>query len=125
MKAALSLVLAGLLVTTPVKLALAQAAEQEAAAVQQTAPPDSSGHRLIAVPPVTDNTSRLWEPLASEDALAGIFAYDDSKTRVAAPQELAGGAGASLVAVVLVSLLLVVIVVIVCASSDEGVGSLC
>ncbi len=27
---------------------------------QQTAPPDSSGHRLIGIPPVTDNTSRLW-----------------------------------------------------------------
>ncbi len=60
MKAALSIVLAGLLVTTPLKLVLAQAAQQEAATVQQTAP-DSSGHRLIGVPPVTDNTSRLWK----------------------------------------------------------------
>ena len=56
MRAALSIVLATALVTTPVKLVLAQAAQQEAR--QQTA--DSSGHRLIGVPPVADNTSRLW-----------------------------------------------------------------
>ncbi len=78
MKAALSIVLAGLLVTTPLKMVLAQAAQQEAVRVQQTAPPDSSGHRLIGVPPVTDNTSRLWEPLAGKDGIADIFAEDGS-----------------------------------------------
>ncbi len=60
MKAVLSIILAGLLVTTPLKMVLAQAAQQEAVSVQQTAPPDSSSHQLIGVPPVTDNTSRLW-----------------------------------------------------------------
>ena len=74
MKAALSIVLAGLLVTLPIKQVLAQAVQQEVGSEQRTAPPD--GHRLIGVPPVTDNTSRLWEPLASEDALTGIFAED-------------------------------------------------
>ena len=60
MRTAVSVLLATALVTTPIKLVLAQTAQQEAATVQQTAPPDSSGHRLIGVPPVTDNTSRLW-----------------------------------------------------------------
>ncbi len=78
MRAALSVVLATALVTTPLKLVLAQAAQQEAVSVQQTAPPNSSGHRLIGLPPVTDNTSRLWEPLAGKDAIADIFAEDGS-----------------------------------------------
>ena len=60
MRAAVSLMLATALVTTPLKLVLAQAAEQEAATVQQTRAQDSSGHRLIGVPRATDNTSRLW-----------------------------------------------------------------
>ena len=60
LRAVLSIVLAGLLVTTPLKLVLAQTAQQEAVSVQQTASPDSKGHRLIGVPPVRANTSRLW-----------------------------------------------------------------
>ncbi len=76
MRAALSIVLAGLLVTLPIKQVLAQAVQQEVGSEQRTAPPD--GHRLIGVPPVTDNTSRLWEPLAGKDALAGIYAEDGS-----------------------------------------------
>ncbi len=74
MKAALSIVLAGLLVTTPIKLVLAQAAQEEAVSVQQTAPPDSSGHRLIGVPPVTDNTSRLWSTPSDRARLNTEFA---------------------------------------------------
>ena len=76
MKAALSIVLAGLLVTLPIKQVLAQAVQQEVGSEQQTAPPD--GHRLIGVPPVTDNTSRLWQPLAGKDAIADILAEDGS-----------------------------------------------
>ena len=67
MRRAISIVLAAILVTTPLKMVLAQAAQQEAVSVQQTVPPDSSGHRLIGVPPVTDNTSRLWQPFAAEN----------------------------------------------------------
>ena len=120
MKAALSIVLAATLVTTPLKLVLAQAAEQEAATVQQTAPPDSSGHRLIVVPPVTDNTSRLWEPLASEDALAGIFAYDDSQSRPRMPP-----VPRAVVVVVVILLLLFIIFVIVCGDPEPGTCCLC
>ena len=39
---------------------IAQAAQQEAVSEQQTASPDSGGDRLIGVPPVRANTSRLW-----------------------------------------------------------------
>ena len=78
MRAIVSVVLATALVTTPLKLVLAQATKQEAVSVQQTVVPDSSGHRLIGVPPVTDNTSRLWQPLAGKDAIADILAEDGS-----------------------------------------------
>ena len=119
MKAAVSIVLAGLLVTTPLKLVLAQAAQQEAVSVQQTVPPDSSGHRLIGVPPVTDNTSRLWEPLASKDALAGIFAYDDSETRVPAPQGMGGGGGGIVLVIVMLSLLVALGVILIILCDDD------
>ncbi len=75
MRAALSIVLATALVTTPLKLVLAQAAQQEAVGVQQTVPPDSSGQRLIGVPPVTDNTSRLfWRNPSDRTLLNMAFA---------------------------------------------------
>ena len=79
LRAALSLLLATALVTAPLKLVFAQTSQQDA--VQQTAPPDSSGHRLIGVPTVTDNTSWLWAPLAGKDAIADIFAEDGSLER--------------------------------------------
>ena len=58
MKAALSIALAGLLVILPVEQVLAQAAQQEAVSVQQTAPADGAT-RLFRVPPLTQNTARL------------------------------------------------------------------
>ena len=122
MRTAVSVLLATALVTTPIKLVLAQTAQQEAATVQQTAPPDSSGHRLIGVPPVTDNTSRLWEPLASKDALAGIFAYDDSETRVPAPQGGGGGGGIVLVIVILSLVVALGVILIILCDDDPDCG---
>ena len=64
MKAALSFVLAGLLVTTPLKLVLAQAAQQDSTTVHTTSldnNPDAA--RLIHVPDVTPATAALWQPL--------------------------------------------------------------
>ena len=110
MKAALSIVLAGLLVTLPIKQVLAQAVQQEVGSEQRTAPPD--GHRLIGVPPVTDNTSRLWEPLASEDAFADIFAEDGS---LAGPTPIPKGAEIAIyivVGLVLVAALLIGLLVL-------------
>ena len=103
MRAVVSVVLATALVTTPIKLVLAQAAQQEAVSVQQTVPPDSSGQRLIGVPPVTDNTSRLWEPLASEDAFADIFAED------AGPAPMPKGVRTVLTVIAAVAILVVVL----------------
>lgn len=59
MKAALSIVLAALLVILLIEQVLAQAVQQEAVSVQQTAPPHRVAH-LFRVPPLTQNTALLW-----------------------------------------------------------------
>ena len=58
MKAALSIVLAALLIILPVEQVLAQAAQQEAVSVQQTQPLGGAA-QLFRVPPLTDNSARL------------------------------------------------------------------
>ena len=58
MKAAFSIVLAALLIILPVEQVLAQAEQQEAVSVQQTAPSDGAA-RLFRVPPLTENSARL------------------------------------------------------------------
>ena len=58
MKAALSIVLAALLIILPVEQVLAQAAQQEAVSVQQTESPEGAAH-LFRVPPLTENSARL------------------------------------------------------------------
>ena len=58
MKAALSIVLAGLLILLPIEQVLAQAAQQEAVGEQQTAPSDGVAH-LFRVPPLTENAALL------------------------------------------------------------------
>ncbi len=119
MKAALSIVLAGLLVTTPLKLALAQAAQQEAGvSEQQAAPPDSSGQRLIGVPPVTNNTSRLWEPLAGKDAIADIFAEDGLIPGPAAAP-ISKDAKTAIIVVAVLAAVVIGLVLIVNAIGDE------
>ena len=117
MKTALSIVLAGLLVTTPLKQVFARAAQQEAVSVQQTAPTDSSGQRLIGVPPVTDNTARLWEPLASEDAIADIFAEDGLIPGPAAAP--ISREAEIIIGVAVVAAVVIVLVLIVNAIGDE------
>ena len=121
LRAALSLLLTTALVTAPLKLVRAQTSQQDA--VQQTAPPDSSGHRLIGVPTVTDNTSWLWAPLAGKDAIADIFAEDGSLLWTCAAGHPEGGKDCShrprciaFTAVVLVGLLLLG----VCGPEGEG-----
>ena len=58
MKAALSIVLAALLIILPVEQVLAQAVHQEAVRVQQTEPADGAA-RLFRVPPLTPNSALL------------------------------------------------------------------
>ena len=107
LRAVLSIVLAGLLVTTPLKLVLAQTAQQEAVSVQQTASPDSKGHRLIGVPPVRANTSRLWRNPADRARLNtelsdGFFVQRGERT----------AAQAAIAAVVIAVGLLILVVII-------------
>ena len=58
MKAALSIVLAVLLIVLPVEKVLAQASQQAAVSVQQTAPSDAAA-RLFRVPPLSENSVQL------------------------------------------------------------------
>ena len=121
LRAALSLLLATALVTAPLKVVFAQTSQQDA--VQQTAPPDSSGHRLIGVPTVTDNTSRLWAPLAGKDAFADIFAEDGSLLGPA-PRAMPKGTRIVLTALAVVAFTAVVLVGLllfgVCGPEGEG-----
>ena len=119
MRAIVSLVLATALVTTPLKMVFAQAEQQEAVSVQQNALSDSSGHRLIRVPPVTDNTARLWQLLASEDALADIFAEDSSNPGLA-PRAIPRGARIVLTALAVIAAAAVVLGVLFLLSYEEA-----
>ncbi len=58
MRKAISIFLAALLIILPVEPVLAQAVQQEAVSVQQTAPSDGAA-ALFRVPPVTENHARL------------------------------------------------------------------
>ena len=85
---AISIVLAGLLVTLPVEQVLAQAEQQEAVSVQQTAPSDGAA-RLFRVPPLTENSARLLSTssdrallessLSNTDAVVGWSDWSNAK----------------------------------------------
>ena len=71
MKAALSVVLAGLVVMIPLQQVQAQVAQQEAAGLHQAAPPDSAAHRL-RVQPLTESGALLWgAPMGSVEPNLG------------------------------------------------------
>ena len=116
-RAALSLMLATALVTTPLKLVLVQASQQEANSIQQPAAQDSSGHRLIRVPPMTDRTARLVALPTSEDALAAIFAEDGS---LAGPAPIPKGAEIAIGVIVGGFLILVLLALLVCGTDGSG-----
>ena len=95
MRRALSIVLAGLLVMTPLQQVLAQAAQQEAVSVQQAASPDGAAH-LFRVPPVikvpalapetappwrsfADNHLPIESSLSSRDAVVGWSDWSNGK----------------------------------------------
>jgi hypothetical protein len=120
MRSAVSLVLAATLFTTPVKLVLAQADQQEAANVQHTVALDSTRHHLIQVPPVTPETARLWELPAGTDARADVFAYGGGiGSAQQAQQGIPLGVKIVLVVVVLAAAALVLIVVL-CSGGSLG-----
>ena len=81
MKAALSIVLATLLIVLPVEQVLTQAVQQEAVSVQQGAPSDPAAH-LFRVPPLTENTVRLSgassdRALLNTDPTDALFVQED------------------------------------------------
>ena len=73
MKAALSIVLAALLIILPVEQVLAQAAQQADVRVQQAAPSDGAA-RLFRVPPLTENSARLLRTSSDRALLDSDFA---------------------------------------------------
>ena len=73
MRKALSIVLAGLLVTLPVEQVLAQAEQQEAMSVQQTVPPDDAAG-FFRVPPLTQNSALLFSTSSDRALLDTPFA---------------------------------------------------
>ena len=116
MRVAVSLVLATTLVTTPLKLVLAQAAQQQTISGQQTTAPDSSSHRPIRVPLITDRTAPLWRPLRTHDNLAD--ALPDGLTMHLAPlstfavpavsaEEVAAGVAVAIVLILLVAFVII------------------
>ncbi len=74
MRAALSIVLAGLLVTTPLKQVVAQVEQQDSTNVQ-----DQRGTRLIRVPEVNPETAMFWR--------GGVIDPIDSTEEIAWPPE--------------------------------------
>lgn len=130
MRPAIALVLTTALVTTPLTLALAQASQQEANSILQPAAQDSSSHRLIRVPPVTDRTARLVVLSPNEDALAAIFT-GDGETRpnlgsAATPRAISNGARFVLtaLAVIAVTALVLVALLVFAVCGPEGEGCL-
>ncbi len=125
MRAAVSLVLATALVTTPLKLVLAQAAGKQVATVQQATAQDSSRTAgLIRVPPVTDKTAQLLEPSTNEDALAAIFA-DETWPNLgvaAAPRAIPKGAKIALIVVGVLAILFL-LAAIDCSTGDGCFGT--
>ncbi len=74
MRAVLSIVLAGLLVTTPLKQVVAQVEQQDSTNVQ-----DQRGTRLIRVPEVNPETAMFWR--------GGVIDPIDSTEEIAWPPE--------------------------------------
>ena len=62
MKAALSIVLAGLLVTTQLKQVFAQAAQQDSTTAEALLVQEPETSHLIRVPTPTATTALLWQP---------------------------------------------------------------
>ena len=74
MRAALSVVLATALVTTPLKLVLAQAAQQDSTTVHTTSLGTNPGAALvIRIPEVTAATAALWQPMVRSVPIGDSF----------------------------------------------------
>ena len=143
MRKPISIVLAGLLVVLPLQQVQAQVAQQEAVSVDQTAPPEDAA-QLFRVPPLTENTARLWRTTSDRTLLSTPFAdvllakqdptigwTGDRTTSMGArdvfrvkvlPVPRMGTAGKVVVTVLAIAVVLALGVVIVCAQDGRCDG---
>ena len=68
MRAAISIVLAGLLVTLPIKQVLAQAAQQDSTNAETSLVREQGSQPVIRVPALTPENALLWQPIAENRA---------------------------------------------------------
>jgi hypothetical protein len=115
MKAALSIVLAGLLITLPAEQVLAQAAQQEAVSVQQTEPSDPAA-RLFRVPPLTENSALL---LGASSERAQLEPSLSNRYAVPGWSDWSNGKRALVVVGVIVAAYVVIAVIVLSTCGDS------
>ena len=116
MRAALSIVLAGLLVTTPLKLVLAQAGQQELSARttdSTVTPPITTGR--IGVPVVEGNAALLWQATNLKPMAADSLAYSPPFRRDISP-------GAKVVALLVMGFVLFLVVYALVGGEERYTG---
>ena len=115
MRKALAIVVAGLLLLLPVEQVPAQAVQQEAVSVQQTAPPDGAAH-LFSVPPLTEDAALLLR--TSSD---GALLRPSLSTRDAAVgwSDWSNGKRALVVVGVIVAAYVAVVVIVLSTCGDS------
>ena len=119
MKAALSIVLAALLIMLPVEQVLAQAAQQADVTVQQAGPSDGAAH-LFRVPPLTENSARLLG--ASSDSVLLVPSLSNTDAAVGW-SDWSNGKRVLVVAGITIAVALAVAVIYVLAASCAGAGT--
>jgi hypothetical protein len=116
-KAALSIVLAGLLATLPIKQVLAQAAQQDATSATNAS---IRAERVIGVPKVTAATAALWQPM-----LIDRLPSDVRRNLLDIRQGGGGGmsTGVTVLLTVLVAAAAIALAVFVIKNADESCGT--
>ena len=119
MRAALSIVLAALLVILPVEQVLAQAVQQETVSIQQAAPDPAAA--LFRVPPLTENSVRLLRTSSDRALLNTPFAEPSLSTRDAAVgwSDWSNGKRALVVVGVIVAAYVAVVVIVLSTCGDS------
>ena len=115
MKAALSIVIAGLLIILPFEQVLAQAAQQEAVSLQPAAPLGSAAG-LFRIPPLTQNSALLLGPIPLDAPLPTQVPLNAGVDELA-PMPLSTGATIGIV--VVVALVIVAVAIVICANDSS------
>ena len=120
MKAALSIVLAGLLIFLPVEQALAQASQQADIGVQRTEPSDGAA-RLFRVPPMTENSARMLRASSDPALLNTSFAEPSLSNKYAVPgwSDWSNGKRALVVVGVIVAAYVALAVIVLSTCGDR------